>query len=55
MDEDELKKDRAAINDFWDRHQSEDPFATSIEDAEKLSDLAWKYMSLYKQAVAENG
>jgi hypothetical protein len=55
MDEEELKKDEAAINDFWDKYESEDPFATNIEDSEKLANLAWKYMVLYKQVVAANG
>lgn len=55
MDEDELKKDKAAINDFWDRYESGNPFATTVEDSEELANLAWKYMSLYKGAVAANG
>lgn len=53
--DDELEKDEAAINGFWDRYESGDPFATTVEDSEKLADLAWKYMSLYKGAVAANG
>ncbi|CZR03588.1 hypothetical protein [Trichococcus collinsii] len=55
MDVDELKKAKAAINDFWDRYESEVPFATTVEDSEELANLAWKYMSLYKGAVAANG
>lgn len=53
--DDELEKDEAAINDFWDRYESEVPFATTVEDSEKLANLAWKYMNLYKYTVAENG
>jgi hypothetical protein len=55
MDEDALKKDKETINDFWDRYESEVPFATTVEDSEELANLAWKYMSLYKGAVAANG
>ena len=55
MNEEELKRDEAAIEDFWDRCESVDAFATTVEDSEKLACLAWKYMILYKRAVAENG
>lgn len=55
MDEEEFRRDEAAIEDFWDRCESVDAFATTVEDSEKLADLAWKYMNLYKQAVASNG
>lgn len=54
MDDEKFKKDESAINDFWDRYESGDPFATNIEDSEKLAGLAWKYMNLYKEAVAAN-
>lgn len=55
MDEEAFKRDEAAIEDFWARCESVDPFATTVEDSEKLACLAWKYMILYKRAVAENG
>ena len=55
MDEEALKRDEAAIEDFWARCESVDPFATTVEDSETLACLAWKYMILYKRAVASNG
>lgn len=54
MDEEGFKRDKAAINDFWDRSQSEDLFATTVEDSNKLADIAWRYMNLYETAVAAN-
>lgn len=55
MDEEAFKRDEAAIMDFWARYDSVDAFATTVEDSEKLANLAWKYMSLYKREVSENG
>ena len=55
MDEEAFKRDEAAIMDFWARYDSVDAFATTVEDSEKLANLAWKYMILYKRAVSENG
>lgn len=54
MDEEAFKRDEAAIEDFWARCESVDPFATTVEDSEHLAGLAWKYMVLYKREVAAN-
>ena len=55
MDEDELNKAKRCNKRFLGSVRIGNPFATTVEDSEELANLAWKYMSLYKGVVAENG
>lgn len=52
--ESKIATDKRYIDDVFERLDSEDPFATSIEDTWRMGDIAHSYLIKYEGLLEEN-